>query len=200
MTVLPNLPQLADEEVEALFGADTDGARRYRLLHAVLVRGATQREAASEAGVSERTVRNVLRAYARSGSLETLRSRAPGLHRRRSRRTAAYEQALSDALAEEPLAGGDRLWRRAQELLGPEGGQLSRRTAYRLLAQLRARARKSAPPGLASAVRGALPLLLEDPPLTLGAGTLAQRLLPDESDPLLRGTVLQQALRAAIER
>jgi len=49
-------------------------------------------------------------------------------------------------------------------------------------------------------VRGALPLLLEDPPLTLGAGVLAQRLLPEESDPLLRGTVLQQALRSSMER
>jgi hypothetical protein len=199
VSVVANLPLLTDDDLELLFSGDSDGARRYRLLHAVLVRGMTQREAATEAHVSERTVRNVLRAYGRSGSLEVLRTRS-GAARRRSRRAAAIEEALAQALAEEPLAGGDRLWRRAQELLGDGAGQLSRRTAYRMLAQLRTRARQTAPAELSGAVRSALPLMQEDPPLTLGASALAQRLLPGESDALARGLQLRQAMREAIER
>lgn len=199
MSGVANLPLLTDDDLELIFSGDTDGARRYRLLHAVLVRGMTQREAATEAQVSERTVRNVLRAYGRSGSLEALRTRS-GAARRRSRRAAVLEEALAQALAEEPLAGGDRLWRRAQELLGDGARQLSRRTAYRMLAQLRTRACQTAPAELASAVRSAMPLMQEDPPLTLGASALAQRLLPEESDALARGMQLRQAMREAIER
>jgi hypothetical protein len=88
VSVVANLPLLTDDDLELLFSGDSDGARRYRLLHAVLVRGMTQREAATEAHVSERTVRNVLRAYGRSGSLEVLRTRsgAPAATPRRSKR------------------------------------------------------------------------------------------------------------------
>lgn len=199
MSVVPTLPQLAPDELDALYNGDPDGARRYKILRAVLVRGLTQREAAAEAGVSERTVRNVLRAYMRSGSLEALRTRAPA-SRRWSAHTAAGEEALATAMAEDPLAGGDRLWRRAQELMGEAGARLSRRTAYRLLAQLRARGRSDASADLVGAVRSALPLLHEEPPLTLGGSALARRLLPNERDVALRGTVLRQALRSAIER
>lgn len=198
MTAALNLPLLTDDDLGLLFGSDADGARRYRLLHAVLVRGVTQREAAREAGVSERTVRNVLRAYGRSGSIHALRTSASA-RRRTSPRAAAAEAALVQALAEEPLAGGDRLWRQAQALLGSEGW-LSRRTAYRVLAKLRSRTQKRAPAELSGAVRSALPRLQEDPPLTLGGGALAQRLLPDVSDAPARGALLRQALREAIER
>lgn len=193
------LPVLSDDELSALFGDDLDALRRYRLLHAILVTGMTQREAATAYAVSERTVRNVLRAYARGG-LDALRSRTTTSRRRRDRRSSQTEQALVAALAEEPLAGGDRLWRRAQELLGESGEQLSRRTTYRLLAHLRSERDEDDPPdSMRSAVRTALPLLPEDPPLALGGSPLAQRLLSSEVDPLQRGLLLQQAIRAALD-
>lgn len=196
------LPLLSESELLDRFGDDQAALRRYQLLHAVLVMGMTQREAASANGVSERTVRNVLHGYASGAGLESLRSRHAASARKHSSRKTAIEQALAEALAEEPLAGGDRLWRRAQKLLDESGTQISRRTAYRILTRLRAESddeEEDAPNSLRGVVRAALPLLPEDPPLTLGASPLAQRLLPSESDPLLRGTQLQQALRAALD-
>jgi hypothetical protein len=159
----------------------------------------TQRQAAEAGQVSERTVRNILRSYAQRGGLEALRSQQPSGRSRRDRRPATFERALGAALAEEPLAGGDRLWRRACELLGQDGAKLSRRTAYRILVQLRAERDDDAPDSLRGAVRAALPLLPEDPPLALAASTLAQRFLPAELDPLPRGMLLQQALRATLD-
>src|SRR5262245_9071020 len=200
MPALPTLPLLSEDELTTFFGDDTDGLRRYQLLRALLTQGMTQREAADANGVSERTVRNILRAYTRSGGLEILRSRPVAGRRRRSRRPLPAEQALADALAEEPDAGGDRLWRRAQEILGDSGANLSRRTAYRLLAHLRADRDEDPPDSLRGAVRAALPLLAEDPPLTLAGSALAQRYLPADLDPLPRGTLIQQALRVALDR
>ena len=165
MPAQPTLLPLTEAELSELFGDDTDGLRRYQLLHAVLVEGMTQRQAAEASQVSERTVRNILRTYAQRGGLEALRSRQPSGRSRRDRRPAAFERALGAALAEEPLAGGDRLWRRACELLGQDGAKLSRRTAYRILVQLRAEHDDDAPDSLRGAVRTALPLLPEDPPL-----------------------------------
>jgi transposase len=195
------LPILTDTDLAELFGDDLDGIRRYRLLHAVLVTGMTQREAAEENEISERTVRNVLRSYA-EGGLEALRSRrVSGL-----REATPAEQALVSALEAEPQAGGDRLWRLAQEKLGQEGAALSRRTAYRILARLRAdeddqdEDEDDAPNSLRALVRAALPLLAEDPPLTLGATALAQQLLPGADEVLPRGILLQQALREALDR
>src|SRR5436190_430314 len=178
MPAQPTLLPLTEAELSELFGDDPDGLRRYQLLHAVLVEGMTQRQAAQASQVSERTVRNIMRAYAQRGGLEALRSRQTSNRSRRDRRPATFERALSTALAEEPLAGGDRLWRRACELLGQEGAKLSRRTAYRMLAQLRAEHDDDAPDSLRGAVRTALPLLAEDPPLALAASALAQRFLP----------------------
>jgi hypothetical protein len=195
----PTLLPLTEAEQAALFGDDADGLRRYQLLHAVLAEGMTQRQAAEAGQVSERTVRNIIRAYTQSGGLEALRSRQPSGRGRRAGRPAAFERALVSALAEEPLAGGDRLWRRACELLGQDGSKLSRRTAYRILAQLRADRDDEAPDSLRGAVRAALPLLPEDPPLALAASALAQRFLPADLEPLPRGTLLQQALRAALD-
>jgi transposase len=195
LTLLP----LTEAELSELFSDDIDGLRRYQLLHAVLVEGMTQRQAAEAGQVSERTVRNIMRAYAQRGGLEALRSRQPSSRSRNDRRPAIFERALSTALAEEPDAGGDRLWRRACELLGQDGAKLSRRTAYRMLVQLRAEHDDDAPDSLRGAVRTALPLLPEDPPLALAASALAQRFLPADLDPLPRGMLLQQALRAALD-
>ena len=196
---LPPLPMLAEEDLARLFGDDLDGLRRYRLLHAVLITGMTQREAAEANQISERTVRNVLRTYA-GGGLEALHSRRT----QRQRTGTLAEQALIAALAQEPQAGGDRLWRLAQEHMGTAGASLSRRTAYRMLARLRAEEEEGedgdAPNSLRSMVRSALPLLAEDPPLTLGASVLAQRLIADEDEPLLRGMLLQQAMRDALDQ
>lgn len=200
-TSYPSLPTLNDEELTDLFGDDSEAIRRYRLLFAVLIMGASQREAATAHSVSERTVRNVLRAYRSVNTLESLRSRRSVSRRTTPRRWEAFEPALATALAEDAMAGGDKLWRRAQELLGEYGDTLSRRTAYRILGRLRNETRQSSQPGtLFNAVRTALPLLAEDPPITLGGSTLSQRLLPDEDDQLLRGTLLQQALRTALDR
>lgn len=196
----PTLPTLSDEELVDLFDDDLEAIRRYRLLHAVLVDGVSQREAAKAHNVSERTVRNVLGIYRRGAGLDTLRSRRATTRRAVPRRWESFEPALAAALAEDAMAGGDKLWRRAQALMGDAGASLSRRTAYRILARLRAEAKRSEEPTLFGAVRNALPLLLEDPPLSLGASTLAQRILPDESNQLLRGTLLQQALRASLDR
>jgi transposase len=200
VSALPSLPALSEGELAEFFGDDSDALRRYRLLHAVLIAGMTQREAAEAIEVSERTIRNVLRAYAEGGgTLDTLRSRRGAARQRES----AADLALAAALAEEPEAGGDRLWRRAQELLGDDGANLSRRTTYRILARLRAEEEEDEQdddtPGSMRAVRAALPLLAEDPPLALGASPLAQQLLPSEDDALLRGTLLQQAIRTALD-
>jgi len=199
MPAQPTLLPLTEADLAELFGDDTDGLRRYQLLHAVLVEGMTQRQAAEASQVSERTVRNIMRAYAQRGGLEALRSRQPSGRSRRDRRPATFERALNTALAEEPLAGGDRLWRRACELLGQDGAKLSRRTAYRMLVQLRTEHDDDAPDSLRGAVRTALPLLPEDPPLALAASALAQRFLPADLDPLPRGMLLQQALRATLD-
>src|SRR5690349_18265829 len=128
MPVQPSLLPLTEAELLDLFGDDTDGIRRYQLLHAVLAEGMTHRQAAEAGQVSERTVRNIVRAYTQNGGLEALRSRQPSSRAKRDRRPAAFERALAAALAEEPQAGGDRLWRRACELLGQDGAKLSRRT------------------------------------------------------------------------
>src|SRR6266511_33933 len=100
MPALPTFTPLSETDLAALFDDDTEGLRRYWLLHAVLVEGMTQREAANTAEVSERTVRNILRAYSQSGGLEALRSRPATSRRRRDRRPAANERALASALAE----------------------------------------------------------------------------------------------------
>lgn len=189
-----------EEQLDATFGTDTDGIQRYRMLEAVLVRGLSQRGAAQVVGVSERTLRNTLRLY-RSGDINRLRSRVAA-RRINPRRAAHYEPALAAALNELPDAGGDRLWRRACELLGDAAG-LSRRTAYRVLANLRAereREREADRGEELGQLRPALALLMEDPPLSLGATPLAMRLLSDEQDLLLRGTLLQQVLHTLIDR
>lgn len=200
MPVQPLFTPLSEADLSEVFRNDADGLRRYRLLHAVLADNLTHREAAAAFAVSERTVRNVLRAYSQGGALEALRSR-PARSRRRDRRAPTIERALAHALAEDPEAGGDRLWRRAQELLDPEeGARLSRRTAYRILAQLRNDRDDDPPDSLRAAVKNALPLLPEDPPLTLGNSLLAQRLLPADLEQLPRGILLQQALREALDQ
>lgn len=199
MSETTTLPILSDDDLSTFFGNDAGGIRRYRLLSAILVQGLTQREAARSTGVSERTIRNVLHSYTRSGRLESLKSRQSGSQRRNDRKRMTYVQALNTALGEEPNAGGDRLWRRAQELLGDAGDRLSRRTAYRILAKLRDAPERSED-DLCGVVRAALPLAIEEPPLALGASALAQQFLPSEGDVLLRGVLLQQALWAALDR
>lgn len=200
-TSYPTLPLLSEDDLAVSFSNDQNGIRRYRILHAVLNVGISQREAAEQAGVSERTVRNILQSYRREGSIERMRERGNAPRRVSTERANWYEPALASALAEDPQAGGDRLWQRARELLGDAGEGLSRRSAYRILARLRAeREREADNSEEISAIRSALALLIEDPPLTLGATALSQKLLPDESDTLLRGTLLRQALRTAIDR
>lgn len=194
------LPHLDTEELSTVFGNDMAARRRYQALSALLHQGKTQREAAVVAQMSERTVRNTLRAFSRRG-VAGLRSAQQGAKRRTGARKL-FEQALRSALRAEPDAGGDRLWRRALDLLGPDAPALSRRTAYRILADLRAGEEEGEQESdeLIGKLRAALPQLHEDPPLALGASSLAQFLLPGEGDALSRGLLLQTALRAAMDR
>jgi transposase len=194
------LPRLDHDQLLSFFGNDVAARRRYHALSALLHQGKTQREAAELAQISERTVRNTLRTFSRRG-VAGLRSTGGGARRRNNTRKT-FEQALRSALRAEPDAGGDRLWRRAQELLGNDGPNLSRRTAYRILADLRTSEEESEQESdeLIGKLRVALPLLPEDPPLALGNSPLAQLLLPGEGDAHSRGQLLQTALRAAIDR
>ena len=201
LTSYPTLPLLSDDDLAVSFGGDHEMIGRYRILCAVLIGGLAQREAAEQAGVSERTVRNVLQSYRRAGSIVRMREQSSAPRQASTVRINWYEPALASALAEDPQAGGDRLWQRARELLGEAGEGLSRRSAYRMLARLRAEREREADSGEEiGAIRSALTLLIEDPPITLGATALSQKLLPDENDTLLRGTILRQALRATIDR
>jgi hypothetical protein len=195
----PPLPILNDDDLVTTFGADLDGIRRYRVLAAVLLYGASQCEAAATFGISERTVRNMLYAYRREGGIDGIRSTFSTERCGVKQRRDEYEVALVAALEEEPHAGGDRLWQLAREKRG--ASSLSRRTAYRILARLRAEREKSieADDDIAP-IRSALGLLMEDPPLTLGGSVLAQQLLAHESDQLLRGTITKQALHLALDR
>lgn len=194
----PSLPILEDDELTTIFGDDHTAVQRFHILEAILTSGHSQSRAAAESCVSQRTVRNVLYAY-RRGGLDALRSRP--VRRGVSARRVAFEPAVAAALADDPLAGGDRIWRRAQALLGEAGGALSRRTAYRILAGLRlAPGPVEHPDALLSLLRTALPLLPEEPPLALGSTALAQRLLPTVAEQRLRGELLQRALRQAISR
>ncbi|HEU5090911.1 MAG TPA: ATP-binding protein, partial [Roseiflexaceae bacterium] len=84
-------------------------------------------------------------------------------------------------------------------LLGAGGPGLSRRTAYRILSEIRA-GRQNDAERVVALLRSALPMLLEDPPLALGTSPLAQQLLPAHSDPLRRGLLVQHALRQALAR
>jgi transposase len=194
------LPRLDSDELATVFGNDSVARRRYEALSAILHHGKTQREAAAVAQMSERTVRNILKSFNRRG-VNGLRSTQAG-SRRRTNARKQFEQALRSALRAEPEAGGDRLWHRAQELLGSDGAQLSRRTAYRILAALRAAEEEGDQEAdeLLGKLRAALPQLHEDPPLALGGSALAQLLLPGEGDALARGLLLQNALCTAIDR
>src|SRR5262249_4029033 len=102
MAAQPTLLPLTQDELADLFDGDAHRLRRYQLLHAVWVEGMTQRQAAESGQVSERTVRNIMRAYTQSGGIEALRSRQISGRGRRDRRPAAFERALAAALAEEP--------------------------------------------------------------------------------------------------
>src|SRR5215212_5291729 len=99
-TLSSSLPLLSEHELLNHFGDDQAARRRYQLLHAVLIMGMTQREAAEVNKVSERTVRNVLRSYASGKGLEALHSRRTKLRYRQGPRTSAAEQALAEALAD----------------------------------------------------------------------------------------------------
>ena len=201
MTSYPTIPLLDDEHLSDLFGDDSEGIRRYRIVYAVVVDGVSQRQAAEAAGVSERTVRNVLQLFRHGGSVERLRSRASAPRRISTQRAKLFEPVLAAVLAEAPDAGGDRLWRQACALLGQEAHGLSRRTAYRILAHLRAeRERSTDQSAEIGELRAALTLLCEDPPLSLGASALALRLLGSDDEPLRRGLLLRQVLTSAIER
>lgn len=201
MSSYPALPNLSDEELAQQFADDAEARRRYLLLHDVINRRAGQRDAAEQHGLSERTVRNILQSY-RQGGLESLRTKRITPRRQVSRQSEDFAEALAEALVQEPSAGGDRLWHLAQAILGDQGALLTRRTAYRILGRLREQQPASEPEEERDLgdLRAALSLLLEDPPLSLGMSDLAVQHIPDEDDQLLRGTLIQQALRSTIDR
>jgi transposase len=193
------LPQLTPAELEAVFGTDVVAKRRYHALALLAQTGSTQREAAHISGLSTRTLRKVLRAFQVQG-LAGLRSPRRAGHRC-STHHAERAEALHQAQQLHPDAGGDRLWRAAQALLLPAGPPLSRRTAYRILAQLRAAEPPSTAPMVSLALlRPALRLLILDPPLDLGHTLLAQLLFPKLPRAQARGLQLRQALHIVIAR
>jgi transposase len=193
---MPQLPALSSADLARVFHADPLGAQRYRVIQDILVRGLTQAQAAETHGISARSVRLYLARFNRGG-LRALRSSAPT----RSHRTATQRarQILAELLAERPYASLITYRREAHDRLCAEGLAVSRRTMYRLLAQLRRGTDFTGSASHRALLRHALRLLLEDPPLTLGRCTLAHELFPHESDARQRGTILKQVLHQAIQ-
>lgn len=194
----PELPRLSSADLAALFGDDVVALKRYRMLVALLREGRPAGEVARTFGVSRESLRRLRRTFAR-GSLEALQSRRRGGGH--FVRGSPLAQALRQELSADPGVPASVLWQRVRARLREIGAPAPRSTFYRLLARLRDE--ESVPAeGSASMrlLREALGSLIEDPPLTLGRSQLAELLLPDERDPLLRGRRLAAALRSAIQR
>ncbi len=192
------LPRLSSAELVARFGSDEAALRRYRILVALLREGRPPGEVARTFGISRESLRRLREAY-RRGGLAALKSRKPGGGH--FARGSPLARVLRQELAADPGVSAGVLWQRVHARLSAEGIAAPRSTFYRLLNRLRDD--ESAPStGSASLrlLRDANGALAEDPPLALGRGELAALLLPGESDPLLRGRRLQDALRAAIEQ
>jgi hypothetical protein len=184
----------------ALFGDDVAALQRYRMLVALIREGRPAAEVARAFGVSRESLRRLRRAVAR-GDLAVLRSRRRGGGH--FSRGSPLAHALRDELAADPGAPAPRLWQRVAARMGEQGLRAPRSTFYRLLARLRADEGDDEGEGGRTAtrlLREALSGLMEDPPLTLGRGQLAELLVPEERDPPQRGRRLAAALRAAIER
>jgi transposase len=191
------LPLLSDDELGLLFWHDAPAMSRYRVMYDIVVERREQRCVALRHGISERTVRLIVSRYRREG-LSGLRSQS------RSAVTTApntmrAREVLVALLAEQPDVSGGDLWTRAQPVLQAEGAIVSRRTAYRILSSLRSRPTGQPQDALKRMLRGALSLLIEEPPLALGRCALAHQVFPEIVETRRRGECLRQALSAAIE-
>jgi hypothetical protein len=192
------LPRLSGTELIARFGGDEAALRRYRMLAALLREGRPAGEVARTFGVSRESLRRLRHVFRREG-LAGLRSRKRGGGH--FARSSPLARAITQELQLDPGVSAALLWQRVQARLLDEGHDAPRSTFYRLLAGLRDEDAGEVSIGIPlRLLREALGALAEDPPLALGRSSLAELLLPDETDQLQRGRRLQEALQAAIER
>lgn len=197
------LPLLNDEELRHIFGDDEAAVRRYRVLAAVIHDGASADQVSDRYASSPRTVRHLLQRYRVQPALDTLRSGRPGPRGHR-RSDSLVSQVVGEVYAGAPQASGGTLLAMANRRLAQSNLQISRATFYRLLAALKDDAggaeRDDARAPLRGALGAALPLLSEDPPITLGSTLLARMLTPPlpEGMTLERGQVLARVLTQLI--
>ena len=193
-----DFPRLSSADLLARYGNDQAALQRYRMLTAVLREGRSSVEVARTFGVSRESLRRAMVAFERAG-LEGLRSRKRGAgHRSRG---TALATVLFQELSADANVPSAALLKRVQLRMAEIGQIVPRSTFYRLLGQMRDETGQTsdatAPDSL---LRDALTMLAEDPPLALGRSELAQLLLPDVREAVVRGRWLQRALQAAIAR
>jgi hypothetical protein len=196
----PSLPRLSEAELATLFGEDVAALRRYRMLVALLREERPVGEVARAFGVSRESIRRLRRAYG-TGDLAALRTRRRGGGH--FAKGSPLARALREELGKDPSAPAAELLQRIEAVLAAQGRVVPRSTFYRLLARLRDDEADGSESDARSAdrlLRDALGALIEDPPLTLGRGTLAELLLAEERDLRQRGYRMAAALRAAIAR
>lgn len=185
------LPLLSDEELQQIFHDDSGAIRRYQLLSAVVHGGANAEAAAAQVDSSPRTVRHLLQRYRQQPTLDTLRTQQPGPRGYRRSKTGVTE-VVAEVVAAAPQASGGVLLAQVNRRLAHSDQRLSRATFYRLLAELREEQanpeRADARLPMRTALNGALLLLSEDPPISLGSSLLARLCTP----PLPEGTALER--------
>ena len=197
------LPLLNDEELRQIFAGDEAAIHRYHMLAAAIHEGASAEHVSSRFGSSPRTVRHLLQRYRVNPGLDTLRSGRPGPRGHR-RGDTLVAQVVGEVYASAPHASGGTLLALANRRLATSDLRVSRATFYRLLAALKDDAgsaeRDDARAPLRGALGAALPLLTEDPPITLGSSLLARMLTPPlpEGMALERGQILARVLTQLI--
>lgn len=207
MEQLLALPRLNEPELRSLFGDDERAVWRYQVLAALLHEHRTARDVARSFNTTPETIRALRTQFQAQGTLDVLLSKRRGAAGHVGRQSP-LAQAVATELAADPTASAGAVWRRVHAQLAPRGIEVPRRSIYRLVERLRpapdaalaAPAPDIWPPALVPHVRAALPLLLFDPPLDLGRSVLAELLLPNESDALMRGRTLHTLLSAALEQ
>jgi len=197
------LPLLNDEELRHIFGDDEAAMRRYHMLAAVIHEGASADQASGRYASSPRTVRHLLQRYRVHPGLDTLRSGRPGPRGHR-RSDSLVAQVVGEVYAGAPQASGGTLLALVNRRLAQNNLRVSRATFYRLIAALKddtgALERGDVRAPLRGALSAALPLLTEDPPITLGTSLLARMLTPPLPEGMApeRGQVLARVLTQII--
>lgn len=197
------LPLLSDEELHQVFPSDAAAVRRYHILSAVIHGGVSAEEAAAHNDSSPRTVRHLLQRYRQQPGLDTLRTQQPGPRGYR-RGKNDVTQIVAEVVAASPQASGGVLLEQVNRQLARGDQRLSRATFYRMLAELReepaSREQVDGRLPMRAALNAALPLLSEDPPISLGNSLLARLSTPPlpEGSALERGQVLARIVTTII--